>query len=124
MHIREFEFDLPPDLVAQEPPRQRDAARLMYLPREGGQIRHLRILDLPRLLQPGDLLVGYTDGITEPENSYGEEFGEQRLFSLLEDLGHLAPAEIIAGVMAAVREWTASPEQPDDMTLVVLKVGA
>jgi len=57
MHIREFEFDLPPDLVAQEPPRRRDAARLMYLPRDGGQIRHLHVTDLPQLLQPGDLLV-------------------------------------------------------------------
>ncbi len=57
MHIREFEFDLPSDLVAQEPSPKRDDARLMYLPRDGGQIGHFRITDLPRLLRPGDLIV-------------------------------------------------------------------
>ena len=57
MNIRDFEFDLPADLVAQEPPLERDNARLMYLPRGGGQIWHFRMTDLPRLLRSGDLLV-------------------------------------------------------------------
>jgi sigma-B regulation protein RsbU (phosphoserine phosphatase) len=72
-------------------------------------------------LEPGDLLVAFTDGITEPENSYGEEFGEQRLFELLRRSAHLPPAEIISTVMAAVHEWTASPEQPDDMTVLIAR---
>ena len=67
MHIREFEFDLPSDLVAQEPSPERDDARLMYLPRDGGQIGHFRIADLPRLLRPGDLIVVHADHTTKLE---------------------------------------------------------
>src|SRR5580765_9080492 len=57
MHIREFDFDLPPELIAQEPPAERGAARLLYLPRDGGPVVHTRIAALPDLLAPGDLLV-------------------------------------------------------------------
>jgi S-adenosylmethionine:tRNA ribosyltransferase-isomerase len=57
MHIREFDFDLPPELIAQEPPAERGAARLLYLPRDGSPIVHTRIAALPDLLAPGDLLV-------------------------------------------------------------------
>src|ERR1700757_4480436 len=57
MHIREFDFDLPPELIAQEPPAQRGAARLLHLPRRGGPIAHTMVSALPELLAPGDLLV-------------------------------------------------------------------
>jgi S-adenosylmethionine:tRNA ribosyltransferase-isomerase len=57
MHIREFDFDLPPELIAQEPPAQRGAARLLHLPRRGGPITHTTVSALPELLAPGDLLV-------------------------------------------------------------------
>jgi sigma-B regulation protein RsbU (phosphoserine phosphatase) len=73
-------------------------------------------------LQRGDLLVAYTDGIPEPENEYGEEFGEQRLMDLLLRHQDLESEEIIARVMESVRQWTSAPELPDDMTLLVAKV--
>lgn len=73
-------------------------------------------------LAPGDLLVGYTDGIPEPENAYGEEFGEQRLTDLLVRYQDLEAEEISAKVMEAVQQWTTAPELPDDMTLLVAKV--
>src|SRR3954447_20001632 len=57
MHIREFDFDLPPELIAQEPPAERGAARLLYLRRDGSRIVHTGIAALPDLLLPGDLLV-------------------------------------------------------------------
>jgi sigma-B regulation protein RsbU (phosphoserine phosphatase) len=73
-------------------------------------------------LQRGDLLVLYTDGITEPENEYGEDFGEQRLRELLVDNADRDGAEITAEVMDAVRRWTAFPDElQDDMTLLVLR---
>jgi sigma-B regulation protein RsbU (phosphoserine phosphatase) len=72
-------------------------------------------------LQPGDLFLLFTDGITEPENSYGEEFGEQRLLALIGRNAHRPVAEIAAAVMSAVREWTGSPELQDDMTVVVAR---
>ena len=69
----------------------------------------------------GDLLVCYTDGITEPENAYGEEFGEQRLIDLLHKHAHREDSEIIHIVLDAVRSWTGSPELFDDMTLLLAR---
>jgi S-adenosylmethionine:tRNA ribosyltransferase-isomerase len=57
MHIREFDFDLPAELIAQEPPADRGAARLLYLPRHGGPVIHTSVAALPELLTAGDLLV-------------------------------------------------------------------
>jgi S-adenosylmethionine:tRNA ribosyltransferase-isomerase len=54
--ISEFDFELPEELIAQEPVEPRDASRLLALPR-AGQPRHLRFGDLPGLLSPGDLLI-------------------------------------------------------------------
>jgi S-adenosylmethionine:tRNA ribosyltransferase-isomerase len=57
MHIREFDFELPPELIAQEPPAHRGAARLLLLPRRGGPLAHTLVSALPDLLASGDLLV-------------------------------------------------------------------
>jgi S-adenosylmethionine:tRNA ribosyltransferase-isomerase len=57
VNISEFDFDLPPGLVAQEPPVERGASRLLHLARATGQRAHSTIVDLPGLLRPGDLLV-------------------------------------------------------------------
>jgi S-adenosylmethionine:tRNA ribosyltransferase-isomerase len=57
MHIREFDFDLPPELIAQEPPATRGGSRLLYLHRDTGVVEHSRVAALPDLLAPGDLLV-------------------------------------------------------------------
>ena len=67
-------------------------------------------------LQSGDLLVCYTDGITEPENEYGEMFGEERLIDLVARNASRDDAAIIASIMEAVRQWTGKPELSDDMT--------
>jgi phosphoserine phosphatase RsbU/P len=72
-------------------------------------------------LEPGDILLAFTDGMTEPENSYGEEFGEARLVAAarqaLDDPPHLMAAEIYR----RVTDWTGSDEAQDDMTLLYLK---
>jgi len=68
------------------------------------------------------MLVLYTDGITEPENEYGEDFGEQRLRELLIAHAGREGGEITSAVVDAVRRWSAFPEElPDDMTLLVLR---
>jgi sigma-B regulation protein RsbU (phosphoserine phosphatase) len=72
-------------------------------------------------LEPGDLLVCYTDGITEPENEYGEMFGEQRLIDLLSKNAHRSEAEIVEMILEGVRQWTASDELQDDMTLLLAR---
>jgi sigma-B regulation protein RsbU (phosphoserine phosphatase) len=72
-------------------------------------------------LEPHDLLVFYTDGITEPENAYGEMFGEERLTELLVRNADLDEAEIVTAVTDAVRQWTGTDELQDDMTLLLVR---
>ena len=72
-------------------------------------------------LQQGDILLAYTDGIVEPENVYGEMFGEDRLKDLLVKYAKADSAELIARTMEAVVQWTGEGELQDDMTMVVAK---
>ena len=71
-------------------------------------------------LRSGDIFIGYSDGITEPENDYGE-FGEQRLIELVRENRHLPLARITEIVTAAVDDWIGDNEQPDDVTLVLAR---
>jgi sigma-B regulation protein RsbU (phosphoserine phosphatase) len=72
-------------------------------------------------LQAGDLLVAYTDGITEPENEYGEEFGMERLAEAVLKNQKCDAPEIVAKVMEAVKQWSHAPELPDDMTVLIAR---
>jgi sigma-B regulation protein RsbU (phosphoserine phosphatase) len=73
------------------------------------------------VMQPDDLLVCYTDGITEPENPYGEMFGEDRLMELVKKHSHQDDGEILRIVFDAVRSWTGTAELFDDMTLLLAR---
>jgi S-adenosylmethionine:tRNA ribosyltransferase-isomerase len=57
MLVRDFDFDLPSELIAQEPVLERGTARLFCLDRHSGEIVHRQVSDLPQLLQPGEVLV-------------------------------------------------------------------
>lgn len=72
-------------------------------------------------MQHGDMLVAYTDGIVEPENAYGEMFGEERLKDLLVKYVNADSSEIIARTMEAVNQWTGAGELQDDMTMLVAR---
>jgi len=72
-------------------------------------------------LHAGDLLVCYTDGITEPENEYGEMFGEGRLIELVSKNADRDDHRVIEVVMDAVRQWTGAPELSDDMTVLLAR---
>jgi sigma-B regulation protein RsbU (phosphoserine phosphatase) len=70
----------------------------------------------------GDVLVAYTDGMIEPENEYGEMFGEQRLTDLLAKNADRDSPEIIARTMEAVLQWSGdAAELSDDMTMLVAR---
>jgi sigma-B regulation protein RsbU (phosphoserine phosphatase) len=71
-------------------------------------------------LRPGDILVTYSDGVTEPENDYGE-FGEERLIQLVRANRHLPLDRITEIVVGAVADWIGENEQPDDVTLVLAR---
>jgi sigma-B regulation protein RsbU (phosphoserine phosphatase) len=72
-------------------------------------------------IEAGDMLIAYTDGITEPENAYGEEFGSERLAEVAVRHHGASPREIAERIMEAVVQWSASAEMPDDMTVVIAK---
>ena len=57
MNIREFDFDLPPELIAQQPVQQRASSRLLYLDSPHNHRRDLQFLDLPDYLRSGDVAV-------------------------------------------------------------------
>ena len=73
-------------------------------------------------LRGGDVLVAYTDGVSEALNPAGEEFGEARLKEAAAAGSHLAAEALRDQLIAAVRRWSRDAPQHDDMTLVVMKV--
>jgi sigma-B regulation protein RsbU (phosphoserine phosphatase) len=73
-------------------------------------------------MEPGDMLVLYTDGITEATTQpSGEEFGEERMVDLLVRYRGRQPSVIIDQVFAAVEQLTGASSQEDDQTVVVVK---
>ena len=71
-------------------------------------------------LNPGDILIAYSDGVTEPENEFGE-FGEERLIQVVRRHRHLPLDAISEQVMQSLRSWIGGQEQPDDITLVLAR---
>jgi sigma-B regulation protein RsbU (phosphoserine phosphatase) len=71
-------------------------------------------------MNPGDILVAYSDGITEPENDFGE-FGEARLMEVVARYRDQPLGVISAQVMLALDAWIGAEEQPDDITLVLAR---
>ncbi len=72
-------------------------------------------------MRPGDLLVAFSDGVTETQNEAGEEFGEDRLIGLLKQ-ERARPASALQDLVAdSLRNFAGSAPQYDDITLVVLK---
>ena len=72
-------------------------------------------------IQPGDIFVAFTDGISEAMNNAEEEWGEERLMETIKTCTHLTPSEAIARIMQAADIFVAGAKQHDDMTLVVLR---
>jgi phosphoserine phosphatase RsbU/P len=71
-------------------------------------------------MRPGDLLVAYSDGVTEPENEKGE-FGAERLAELIRANRNLPLTSIAESVISAVQAWIGTAELPDDMLLVLAR---
>ncbi|MFZ0801521.1 MAG: SpoIIE family protein phosphatase [Terriglobales bacterium] len=71
-------------------------------------------------LRKGEIFLAYSDGVTEPENDFGE-FGEHRLIELLRENRDLPLPRISEIVTAAVDDWIGANKQPDDVTLVLAR---
>ena len=73
-------------------------------------------------LQRGDVLIAFTDGVTEALNTAEEEFGEARLKDVIRGTLHLPAAEISARLSETLRLWIGDTAQYDDLTFIVIKV--
>jgi phosphoserine phosphatase RsbU/P len=72
---------------------------------------------------PGSLLVAFSDGLTEPENVYGEEFGGRRLMEEVLRHRDASPQRLAETLIDSAEQWGSTPEQADDMTIVVARLG-
>ncbi len=73
-------------------------------------------------MESGDLLVAYTDGVTEARNADDQEFGEANLQQLINCSAHVPAQQLSERIVESVREWCGDVPPHDDLTLVVMRV--
>ena len=88
-----------------------------------GLFEHVAFSQKTLKIAPGSVLVAYSDGLTEAENVYGEEFGMQRLKEVILPQRKLAPQILLDNLLTAADQWTGTPDQADDITIVVARMG-
>jgi len=103
-------------------PGARDVIRLEACGPVIGLIQGCEWTEACLSLQPGDLLVAFTDGISEAMNREDEEWGEARLIEAVGSLGTLPATEMIGRISDSADRFVAGAPQHDDMTVVVLRV--
>src|SRR4051812_21865677 len=90
---------------------------------DGAEEKFAELLEEERVeLSPGDVIVLYTDGITEAMNPNSDLFGESRLSRIVEEHGHLDSDELRERIMREIEAFVGSADQHDDMTMILLKV--
>jgi S-adenosylmethionine:tRNA ribosyltransferase-isomerase len=141
-----FDYDLPEDLIAQSPAARRDAARLLVLHRDTGQLDHRTVAELPELLFPGDLLVlndtkvlpsrligtrestgGKWEGLflREPESGVWELMAKTRGYVRRgeEITVQPGPLKLILVDRTADKHWLVRPDPPGAVEAVLAKHG-
>lgn len=86
-----------------------------------GAFEEITLQDDTLYLAPGDALVLYTDGVTDALNRAGEDFGEQRLFDVVQGSATGNAQEILWAITGALAGFIGDTEQADDVTCVVIK---
>jgi len=86
-----------------------------------GMFRDTRYHTYYHTFKPGEILVLYTDGVTEANNATGEEFGRDRLAAAVKDASELGARELVASMQRSVLEWTDGIGSSDDATFFVIK---
>src|SRR5882724_235786 len=86
-----------------------------------GMFRDTRYHEYYLSFEPGEVLVLYTDGVTEATNPAGEEFGRDRLGTAVRTAANLPARELIASVQNEVLSWTDGKGASDDITFFVIK---
>jgi len=106
-------YVLHPDGVVEKLPTQGNMALGAFegLPYTSGEVT----------LAPGDILVTYTDGVTEAENESHEQFGEEALETLLPNYVTASAAGMVEGIRSQVQNFAGEAPQSDDITVLVIK---
>jgi sigma-B regulation protein RsbU (phosphoserine phosphatase) len=73
-------------------------------------------------MAPGDILLGYTDGISEAMNHADEEWGEDRMIAKAASCVHLSAQQMLESLLDAADRFASGAPQHDDMTLVLMKI--
>jgi sigma-B regulation protein RsbU (phosphoserine phosphatase) len=73
-------------------------------------------------MEAGDVLIGYTDGISEAMNSADEEWGEERMIAHAASCVHLSAQQMLDSLLDAADRFAGGAPQHDDMTLVLMKI--
>ena len=108
---------------ASEPQILTPSGMVLGLRFDGAAEKFVELLEEDRIpLQMGDVIVFYTDGITEAMNADSDLFGEERLVKLVEEHGHLPPEELRERILREIDAFVAGAPQHDDMTMILLKV--
>jgi sigma-B regulation protein RsbU (phosphoserine phosphatase) len=90
---------------------------------DGAAAKFESLLEEERIdLSSGDVIVLYTDGITEAMNMESDLFGDARLSRIVEEHGHLESGELRERIMREVEAFVGGADQHDDMTMILLKV--
>ncbi len=111
--------------AGHNPPLLMDAeGNARFIDRGGvplGMFRDTRYYEYYLTLEPGELLLLYTDGVTEANNPEGQEYGTDRLVRALKDSRHLSARALIDFIQHDVLEWTDGLGATDDITFFVIK---
>jgi sigma-B regulation protein RsbU (phosphoserine phosphatase) len=106
----------PPLLVNRSGVRRLDWGGMIV-----GAFEHATFEDDAQQLWPGDVLVAYSDGVTEARDSSDDEFGEERLLSSVQANCTRSAEEIMERLLSSVRQFSAGTAQIDDITMLVLR---
>ena len=101
--------------------KKRECQELISHSKLLGLFNNIYLEERQIMIAPGDILVFYTDGITEARNSHGEFFGEERLESSIIANNEASAQDILQNILYATNEFIGNARQSDDFTLFVIK---
>jgi sigma-B regulation protein RsbU (phosphoserine phosphatase) len=106
----------PPILVTADGVRRLEAGGVVL-----GLFEHASFDEETLMLRPGDIIVAFSDGVSEALNEVGDEFTDQRLLASIDVHRTKTPQEMLDALLADVRAFCGKATQSDDVTMVVVR---